>query len=37
MPGFQDVDWDKAFGWLAGRTNGSTLTSDQPLPELPNW
>jgi maleylpyruvate isomerase len=24
-------------GWLAGRTDGSALTSDQPLPELPNW
>lgn len=24
-------------GWLAGRTDGSTLTSDGPLPELPSW
>ncbi|MYT22970.1 ATP-dependent RecD-like DNA helicase [Streptomyces sp. SID7760] len=28
MPGFQDVDWDKAFGWLAGRT-GSKLAPEQ--------
>ncbi|MFJ7588093.1 ATP-dependent RecD-like DNA helicase [Streptomyces sp. NPDC097617] len=28
MPGFQDVDWDKALGWLAGRT-GATLASEQ--------
>ncbi|MFE2876282.1 ATP-dependent RecD-like DNA helicase [Streptomyces roseus] len=28
MPGFQDVDWDKAFGWLAGRT-GAELAPEQ--------
>ncbi|WP_327132165.1 ATP-dependent RecD-like DNA helicase [Streptomyces sp. NBC_01343] len=28
MPGFQDVDWDKAFGWLAGRT-GTKLAPEQ--------
>ncbi|MGW7453435.1 SF1B family DNA helicase RecD2 [Streptomyces sp. NPDC054787] len=28
MPGFQDVDWDKALGWLAGRT-GATLAPEQ--------
>ncbi|MFB7052319.1 SF1B family DNA helicase RecD2 [Streptomyces vinaceus] len=28
MPGFQDVDWDKAFGWLAGRT-GAKLAPEQ--------
>ncbi|MFE4690047.1 ATP-dependent RecD-like DNA helicase [Streptomyces sp. NPDC056749] len=28
MPGFQDVDWDKALAWLAGRT-GATLAPEQ--------
>ncbi|MER7463463.1 ATP-dependent RecD-like DNA helicase [Streptomyces sp. NPDC097981] len=28
MPGFQDVDWDKALGWLAGRT-GAELAPEQ--------
>ncbi|MEU9251318.1 ATP-dependent RecD-like DNA helicase [Streptomyces sp. NPDC048270] len=28
MPGFQNVDWDKALGWLAGRT-GATLAPEQ--------
>ncbi|WP_371643600.1 MULTISPECIES: ATP-dependent RecD-like DNA helicase [unclassified Streptomyces] len=28
MPGFQDVDWDKALGWLAGRT-GAKLAPEQ--------
>ncbi|MGW7462390.1 SF1B family DNA helicase RecD2 [Streptomyces sp. NPDC054797] len=28
MPGFQDVDWDRALGWLAGRT-GATLAPEQ--------
>ncbi len=28
MPGFQDVDWGKALGWLAGRT-GATLAPEQ--------
>ncbi|MGR4878963.1 ATP-dependent RecD-like DNA helicase [Streptomyces sp. LARHCF249] len=28
LPGFQDVDWDKALGWLAGRT-GATLAPEQ--------
>ncbi|MFE2476399.1 ATP-dependent RecD-like DNA helicase [Streptomyces sp. NPDC059389] len=28
MPGFRDVDWDKAFGWLAGRT-GAKLAPEQ--------
>ncbi|GHE41289.1 ATP-dependent RecD-like DNA helicase [Streptomyces vinaceus] len=28
MPGFQDVDWDRAFGWLAGRT-GAKLAPEQ--------
>ncbi|MFF3649657.1 ATP-dependent RecD-like DNA helicase [Streptomyces sp. NPDC002181] len=28
MPGFQGVDWDKAFGWLAGRT-GTKLAPEQ--------
>ncbi|MFD6886105.1 ATP-dependent RecD-like DNA helicase [Streptomyces sp. NPDC059957] len=28
MPAFQDVDWDKALGWLAGRT-GATLAPAQ--------
>ncbi|MEU0134770.1 ATP-dependent RecD-like DNA helicase [Streptomyces sp. NPDC006296] len=28
MPGFQDVDWDKALGWLAGRT-GAVLAPEQ--------
>ncbi|QTI45573.1 SF1B family DNA helicase RecD2 [Streptomyces nojiriensis] len=28
MPGFQDVDWEKALGWLAGRT-GATLAPEQ--------
>ncbi|THA79899.1 ATP-dependent RecD-like DNA helicase [Streptomyces sp. A0592] len=28
MPFFQDVDWDKALGWLAGRT-GATLAPEQ--------
>ncbi|MEU9038998.1 ATP-dependent RecD-like DNA helicase [Streptomyces sp. NPDC048352] len=28
MPGFQDVDWDKALGWLAGRT-GAALAPEQ--------
>ncbi|MFI5672429.1 ATP-dependent RecD-like DNA helicase [Streptomyces sp. NPDC051704] len=28
MSGFQDVDWDKAFGWLAGRT-GAKLAPEQ--------
>ncbi|MBT2407655.1 ATP-dependent RecD-like DNA helicase [Streptomyces sp. ISL-87] len=28
MPAFQDVDWDKALGWLAGRT-GATLAPEQ--------
>ncbi|GGZ91687.1 ATP-dependent RecD-like DNA helicase [Streptomyces subrutilus] len=28
MPGFGDVDWDKALGWLAGRT-GATLAPEQ--------
>ncbi|RSS61160.1 ATP-dependent RecD-like DNA helicase [Streptomyces sp. WAC07061] len=28
MPGFQDVDWDKALGWLAGRT-GASLAPEQ--------
>ncbi|QCX76712.1 ATP-dependent RecD-like DNA helicase [Streptomyces sp. YIM 121038] len=28
MPGFQDVAWDKALGWLAGRT-GAELAPEQ--------
>ena len=28
MPAFQDVDWDKALGWLATRT-GATLAPEQ--------
>ncbi|WP_405980618.1 ATP-dependent RecD-like DNA helicase [Streptomyces sp. NBC_00158] len=28
MPGFGDVDWDKALGWLAGRT-GASLAPEQ--------
>ncbi|MFF3090191.1 ATP-dependent RecD-like DNA helicase [Streptomyces nojiriensis] len=28
MAGFQDVDWEKALGWLAGRT-GATLAPEQ--------
>ncbi|MFI8389385.1 ATP-dependent RecD-like DNA helicase [Streptomyces sp. NPDC085540] len=28
MPGFQDVDWEKALGWLVGRT-GATLAPEQ--------
>ncbi len=28
MPAFQEVDWDKALGWLAGRT-GATLAPAQ--------
>ncbi|MFB0628448.1 ATP-dependent RecD-like DNA helicase [Streptomyces sp. AB3(2024)] len=28
MPGFRDVDWDKALGWLAGRT-GADLAPEQ--------
>ncbi|MET9884957.1 ATP-dependent RecD-like DNA helicase [Streptomyces sp. NPDC006430] len=28
MPGFQDVDWGKALGWLAGRT-GAELAPEQ--------
>lgn len=28
MPGFQDVDWDKALTWLAGRT-GAALAPEQ--------
>ncbi|MCX4693264.1 ATP-dependent RecD-like DNA helicase [Streptomyces sp. NBC_01408] len=28
MPAFQDVDWDKALGWLAGRT-GAKLAPEQ--------
>ncbi|MEU6892250.1 ATP-dependent RecD-like DNA helicase [Streptomyces sp. NPDC046557] len=28
MPGFQDVDWDKALAWLATRT-GATLAPEQ--------
>ncbi|GHB40623.1 ATP-dependent RecD-like DNA helicase [Streptomyces cirratus] len=28
MPGFQDVDWDKALDWLAGRT-GAKLAPEQ--------
>ncbi|MFD7914621.1 ATP-dependent RecD-like DNA helicase [Streptomyces sp. NPDC059752] len=28
MPGFGDVDWEKALGWLAGRT-GATLAPEQ--------
>ncbi|MFJ6796584.1 ATP-dependent RecD-like DNA helicase [Streptomyces sp. NPDC091268] len=28
MPGFRDVDWDKALGWLAGRT-GAELAPEQ--------
>ncbi|MFJ8308320.1 MULTISPECIES: ATP-dependent RecD-like DNA helicase [unclassified Streptomyces] len=28
MPGFGDVDWDKALGWLAGRT-GAELAPEQ--------
>ncbi|MFF5488925.1 SF1B family DNA helicase RecD2 [Streptomyces virginiae] len=28
MSGFQDVDWEKALGWLAGRT-GATLAPEQ--------
>ncbi|MEV7444749.1 ATP-dependent RecD-like DNA helicase [Streptomyces sp. NPDC091204] len=28
MPAFRDVDWDKALGWLAGRT-GATLAPEQ--------
>ncbi|MFE9632851.1 ATP-dependent RecD-like DNA helicase [Streptomyces sp. NPDC006463] len=28
MPGFKDVDWDKALGWLAGRT-GAELAPEQ--------
>ncbi|KPI33992.1 helicase, RecD/TraA family [Actinobacteria bacterium OV450] len=28
MPGFRDVDWDKALGWLAGRT-GAKLAAEQ--------
>ncbi|MFI1648056.1 ATP-dependent RecD-like DNA helicase [Streptomyces avidinii] len=28
MPGFRDVDWEKALGWLAGRT-GATLAPEQ--------
>ncbi|MFD8978829.1 ATP-dependent RecD-like DNA helicase [Streptomyces sp. NPDC059564] len=28
MPGFRDVDWEKALGWLAGRT-GAALAPEQ--------
>ncbi|MCY0942295.1 MULTISPECIES: SF1B family DNA helicase RecD2 [Streptomyces] len=28
MPGFRDVDWDKALGWLASRT-GASLAPEQ--------
>ncbi|MFF5444562.1 ATP-dependent RecD-like DNA helicase [Streptomyces sp. NPDC012888] len=28
MPGFRDVDWDRALGWLAGRT-GAELAPEQ--------
>ncbi|WP_404960049.1 ATP-dependent RecD-like DNA helicase [Streptomyces sp. 147326] len=28
MPAFRDVDWEKALGWLAGRT-GATLAPEQ--------
>ncbi|MFD6227878.1 ATP-dependent RecD-like DNA helicase [Streptomyces sp. NPDC060232] len=28
LPSFQDVDWDKALGWLAGRT-GAALAPEQ--------
>ncbi|MFD3543212.1 ATP-dependent RecD-like DNA helicase [Streptomyces sp. NPDC058662] len=28
MPGFRDVDWDRALGWLAGRT-GAALAPEQ--------
>ncbi|RSS83915.1 ATP-dependent RecD-like DNA helicase [Streptomyces sp. WAC06614] len=28
MPGFQDVDWERALGWLAGRT-GADLAPEQ--------
>ncbi|MEV7419669.1 ATP-dependent RecD-like DNA helicase [Streptomyces sp. NPDC089919] len=28
MPGFREVDWDKALGWLAGRT-GTELAPEQ--------
>ncbi|MGW6782545.1 SF1B family DNA helicase RecD2 [Streptomyces sp. NPDC054987] len=28
MPSFQDVDWEKALGWLAGRT-GASLAPEQ--------
>lgn len=28
MPAFRDVDWDKALGWLAGRT-GASLAPEQ--------
>ncbi|MEU3311846.1 ATP-dependent RecD-like DNA helicase [Streptomyces sp. NPDC006687] len=28
MPGFRDVDWEKALSWLAGRT-GATLAPEQ--------
>jgi exodeoxyribonuclease V alpha subunit len=28
MPGFHDVDWEKALGWLAGRT-GASLAPEQ--------
>ncbi|MFD9336718.1 ATP-dependent RecD-like DNA helicase [Streptomyces sp. NPDC060028] len=28
MPGFREVDWDKALGWLAGRT-GAELAPEQ--------
>ncbi|MFJ6782444.1 ATP-dependent RecD-like DNA helicase [Streptomyces yangpuensis] len=28
MPSFRDVDWDRALGWLAGRT-GATLAPEQ--------
>ncbi|MFJ3879574.1 ATP-dependent RecD-like DNA helicase [Streptomyces sp. NPDC090077] len=28
MPGFRDVDWEKALGWLAGRT-GASLAPEQ--------
>ncbi|MFG2391454.1 ATP-dependent RecD-like DNA helicase [Streptomyces lavendulae] len=28
MPGFRDVDWDKALSWLAGRT-GASLAPEQ--------
>ncbi|MDH6539400.1 ATP-dependent RecD-like DNA helicase [Streptomyces sp. SPB4] len=28
MPGFRDVDWDRALGWLAGRT-GASLAPEQ--------